>query len=631
MGLNFPFGSVGPQSFNHTSSHMMFGGQVVYDSGYYVTTAHREWETPAGTDGDEGVPSKTASTSTSWLTPDGAGKLGWPSKFQSAFVKLPSAASMNSPAFISQAGANWDKVGGVSAEGLFRPFSTEFASGDPIDHYTTADVQGNEVLITYPKVNFGKMDAALPHGSHGREDHVGRPSYTHPPLIPSGYMPSFEMPTDKIDNRGTLIGSGVPTSLTLNPFASGHDISHVMKDCFIPEHGASVRKGGYGERAVKLGDIPDAQGYCAEDPSITDRTTCQRLGHIWIGNPDGCAPRPMGLRGPLVVVGWGYDTEGRPVPNAELDADYKTIDGHAIHPPSAKGHKPAQSGVNSFMPNHMKRFDKWKAGPVDLRWDRDRKVWAAAGGGTEVFLCKSVKCILPNTYADGQNSFTKANDGYHSNRQYKLDCPGTDCEWSNYFPLSTRFPEVEIVDPEDSEWDGVCDKVNNNVSCGDLSQRCKPFFDGYIIRKMANKPFGDCSDKFIKGQFGKRLGNPCDGFKDKEVPTTLDSKALDVMHTKIFVENPLQQGIDVGDIFYSVDTGREIEHVYYKKSKDDPKIRQKVSEKIKVHAIIQAEFYSAQFVVEATCEEGEMSRCNRKIFLQGFSTTVDCGPDDDYF
>lgn len=81
-------------------------------------------------------------------------------------------------------------------------------------------------------------------------------------------MPSFEMPTDKIDNRGTLIGSGVPTSLTLNPFASGHDISHVMKDCFIPEHGASVRKGGYGERAVKLGQIPDAQGYCAEDPLL---------------------------------------------------------------------------------------------------------------------------------------------------------------------------------------------------------------------------------------------------------------------------------------------------------------------------------------------------------------------------
>ena len=143
--------------------------------------------------------------------------------------------------------------------------------------------------------------------------------------------------------------------------------------------------------------------------------------------------------------------------------------------------------------------------------------------------------------------------------------------------------------------------------------------------------FRQSGKKWEKVGFGKRLGNPCDGFKDKEVPTTLDSKALDVMHTKIFVENPLQQGIDVGDIFYSVDTGREIEHVYYKKSKDDPKIRQKVSEKIKVHAIIQAEFYSAQFVVEATCEEGEMSRCNRKIFLQGFSTTVDCGPDDDYF
>lgn len=67
------------------------------------------------------------------------------------------------------------------------------------------------------------------------------------------------------------------------------------------------------------------------------------------------------------------------------------------------------------------------------------------------------------------------------------------------------------------------------------------------------------------------------------------------------------------------------------KIKGRSKNKTKGIRKIKVHAIIQAEFYSAQFVVEATCEEGEMSRCNRKIFLQGFSTTVDCGPDDDYF
>ena len=58
----------------------------------------------------------------------------------------------------------------------------------------------------------------------------------------------------------------------------------------------------------------------------------------------------------------------------------------------------------------MNRCDKWKAGPVDLRWDRDRKVWAAAGGGTEVFLCKSVKCILPNTFIIAFSEVVRENE-----------------------------------------------------------------------------------------------------------------------------------------------------------------------------------------------------------------------------
>ena len=34
-----------------------------------------------------------------------------------------------------------------------------------------------------------------------------------------------------------------------------------------------------------------------------------------------------------------------------------------------------------FLKNHKKRQDKWKAGPVDLRWDDVRKVWVAGGSG----------------------------------------------------------------------------------------------------------------------------------------------------------------------------------------------------------------------------------------------------------
>lgn len=57
--------------------------------------------------------------------------------------------------------------------------------------------------------------------------------------------------------------------------------------------------------------------------------------------------RPIGLRGPLVVAGWGFDTEGNPVPGSG-----GAFPGNYLHEPAT-----------------------WKAGPVDLLWDEYRAVW----------------------------------------------------------------------------------------------------------------------------------------------------------------------------------------------------------------------------------------------------------------
>jgi hypothetical protein len=63
--------------------------------------------------------------------------------------------------------------------------------------------------------------------------------------------------------------------------------------------------------------------------------------------------RPIALRGPLVVAGYGYDTEGNPVPGSN----------------------------QAFIDDYKTRSDQWKVGPVDLRWDNERKLWAANPGG----------------------------------------------------------------------------------------------------------------------------------------------------------------------------------------------------------------------------------------------------------
>lgn len=119
--------------------------------------------------------------------------------------------------------------------------------------------------------------------------------------------------------------TNVATSTSLNPFTQSTDFSAIVNSLpmisgGIPEHGIS----NYG---------------------ITSSGIF----------------RGIGLRGPVVIVGWGYDITGKPVPNAT----------------------PTNPG-SSFIANHKQRADLWKAGPLDIRWDEGRGVWTASGSSVAV-------------------------------------------------------------------------------------------------------------------------------------------------------------------------------------------------------------------------------------------------------
>lgn len=108
--------------------------------------------------------------------------------------------------------------------------------------------------------------------------------------------------------------------------------------------------------------------------------------------------RFLGLRGPLVMAGWGYDTEGFPVPNASgepkainadgfpfkirdlddlqgsFDPNYEgTILGKNQVIVSGKWSKPKKE--DKFLKGWGLRPDLWPVGPIDLRWDENRRVW----------------------------------------------------------------------------------------------------------------------------------------------------------------------------------------------------------------------------------------------------------------
>ena len=74
--------------------------------------------------------------------------------------------------------------------------------------------------------------------------------------------------------------------------------------------------------------------------------------------------RPIALRGPLVIQGWGYDLNGKPIPNKEddeTDAQEGTFVGEDLK--------------DEFLDDWIQKRETWPVAPVDLRYDRLRKVW----------------------------------------------------------------------------------------------------------------------------------------------------------------------------------------------------------------------------------------------------------------
>ena len=138
-----------------------------------------------------------------------------------------------------------------------------------------------------------------------------------------GYMPHFEKPTSSATS---------PTVFNLNPFASGNIYS-----VGIPTN-------------TDIGYVLSGDDYTIRD-------------QLYSQNAIPSSIRGVGLRAPLVMVGWGYDTNGKPVPNSNPN-----------------------NPTDNFAQNYRTDSREWKAGPLDARWDNDRKVWVAAGDSLSLYV-----------------------------------------------------------------------------------------------------------------------------------------------------------------------------------------------------------------------------------------------------
>jgi len=591
-------------------NHVMMGGKLVRDDDFILSKTNATGNAvalqglrPDGTTGDLHDQRKLPIIDTANVD-----------SFMGNFADLKDDAGI--PNHIS-----WNSQAGMSMDGMFIPYATEFVTPGALGSLTN-----------------------IP--------------------IPSGHLPSFEKPVG-IGNQSLTdwwnVGSGIITSATLNPLASGHGISLLVRNSNKTELNVRKTGGGYALGSKVLG----------KTANITANDLSESNQHA----------RPIGLRGPLVVSGWGYDTESHPVPNAKFEADRRkayTLTGgggvdNAGLPPELQFNK-TRAHLH-FLDSHLKRVDRWKSGPVDLRWDRERKVWVG-GKFNGVYLSKAVKCILPQAGIDGKNSFNFGinNNVVNPGRLYRNPCPQSSCSYETYFNTSNNYPDIEIYDPEDIEWCGNCEITNISttgvkkyvVNCTAFSTTCVPFYDAIIIRSVdhtvaGRNTYSSCGDKFSKTAGGepqqRRAGNPCHRWGGSAmggvsnvgaeplhaimppVATGTDAKyaesAKAILYQKILIENPLNQGLMLGDSFLSYDTGRRVVVSYARANvfagcgvTGGAPIT--VQEVLPVHVILQAEFFSAEVMTHAGCGQGEFTGCTRKLFFQGMSTMEDCGPDDDY-
>jgi hypothetical protein len=129
--------------------------------------------------------------------------------------------------------------------------------------------------------------------------------------------------------------TGFPNRQDLDPFKSGHDI-HVVA------FGSGFHPNG-------MVDVSMNSGF--ESGNLQDY-------------------RFMALKAPLVVAGWGYDTDGKPIPNVQDSGSISGVFKNSV-----------ESG--EFLSGYLSNANTWPVAPVDMRYDRQRQVWVAGGGGSD--------------------------------------------------------------------------------------------------------------------------------------------------------------------------------------------------------------------------------------------------------
>jgi hypothetical protein len=272
-----------------------------------------------------------------------------------------------------------------------------------IDQYTDySSPNRTSTKVEYPCPACCRSRVSLIKGSGNPQDKVSRvvidPKnknadinfYTLNPIVVSaGEFKNWNSPTNKPDST--------------NPINDKHSIRVVARgeNLIGPEYNLdTTRNLNYSNDIVN----PDYEAYDFELSQIRG-TGLYPLNQ-----------RFFGFRGPMMLHGWGYDTDGYPIPNLyddphsidqygrflrfELDSngfnDLNKYGAYIVPTPNTnniqlgdiitkryewKNNKWVKKSTPSkyFGSNWASKPNNWPVGPIDLRWDHNRRVWTGGG------------------------------------------------------------------------------------------------------------------------------------------------------------------------------------------------------------------------------------------------------------
>jgi hypothetical protein len=216
----------------------------------------------------------------------------------------------NTASAINEMTYDYDKKAFVSLDAVFSPVS----------------IKGAGDLPQY--INISPLDEA-------NRLHKSSPIYAQPP---------FYKKEEESENKNHDLYNLHIKNLYLNPLSNPNQIPHVSN---------SQHKGHSIDVVGRESQLPD-KGLMSSFYSSED------------ANKYSNDYRFLGMRGPIVLQSWGYDIDGKPIPNA-VDKDED----------SSKGIFTNEKLKDEFLKDWLQKSKTWPVGPIDLRFDRERGVWVS--------------------------------------------------------------------------------------------------------------------------------------------------------------------------------------------------------------------------------------------------------------